>query len=364
MNNLIFKINSSLGKAETRTGLVIFSLLIGIVFSGFAMLYVSPRFQVAYNGIGYAEMSVNPFDFTGQNPLRFRILAPLIGYLVGLRGKFFFILPLIFAVLFLSVIYLRYRKKIFSPLDSILVLSLITFSCVFLIQLQAPGYTDVIYYFFLFLAFSFIKKPGLSALFFCLGLLTHECLLLMFPGLIIYYWYLNPLELKPLIKYVIFLMIATVPMFLFREWMSSHITVAYDMKFYISQENIQLTLSKVLPRIPLGLFFVFKVFWFLPLWMGFNAFQKKDYRLLLFVFVMIICDLAQVVVAYDVTRMLCLIFPLLLVSAEELRKEFSEKKFVLIMSILIFANFLVPQYFMSADGPVPMPCVFPFLQTF
>jgi hypothetical protein len=364
MNLWIAKINKLFLKAESLTGLPVFCLLTGLVFTGFAMLYVAPRFEPGFNGAQYTELSLDPFSFTGDNPLRFRIFAPLLGYITGLKGPLFFILPLIFAVLFLSFIYGIYRKKQFSPLEALSMVCIITFSCVFLIQIQAPGYTDVIYYFFLFLSFTFVRKPWLSAIFFMLGLLTHESLLFMLPGLVIYYWYLHPSSLKPAFKFALLLIIATIPMFVFREWMSSRVAVAYDIKFYLSEANISFTLKKVLPYIPLGFFFVFKLFWILPVLMAIKAFRKGKYILLLFVFVMLTCDLAQVVVAYDVTRMLCLAFPLVLISAEELRSEWTEKKFIIVMSLLILANFMIPQYFMSCDGPVPMPCVFPFLQTF
>ncbi|HEX8515886.1 MAG TPA: hypothetical protein VF868_06775 [Bacteroidia bacterium] len=363
MNKLVADINNLLLKAERKTGLLIFSLLVGISFTGLAMLYVSPQFHAEYNGAEYSRLSLDPFDFSWQSPFRFRILAPMLGYLTGLRGELFFIVPLIFAILFASAVYGIYRKKNFNTVDSVFIVASIVFSCVFLIQLQAPGYTDVIYYFFLFLSFAYVKRPALSAVFFCLGLFTHESLLFMLPGLVIYYRYLHPGGGSKFLKYIVMLIIASLPMFIFREWMGAQVEVAYDMKFYLSEENIRFTLNKVLPRIPLGLFFVFKLAWVLPLWLVMKSFYKRNYLLLFLIAVMLVCDLVQMVIAYDVTRMLCLVFPLLLVSIEELRNEHPEK-FTLIMIGIVFVNFLVPQYFMSADGPVPMPCVFPFLQTF
>jgi hypothetical protein len=362
MSRIIQKINASLESFEISMGLIWFSLTTGIIMLGLAMIYVAPHFEAGFNGLQYAILSKDPFEFITPNAFRYRILPPLLGYLTGLRGTNFFILPLIFAILFLSAIYWSFRKKHFSPFDSVLMSALIAFSCVVLIQLTAPGYTDAVYYFFLFMSFVFIPKPYISAFFYCLALLSHESCLFMFPGLVLYFWHLNRNNFRYVLKYAVLLGTSTIPMFLYRYWVSLHIDVEYDMSFYFSEENIRFTLGKVLPLLSAGTFFAFKLFWILPVYILFRSVQKRNYSMFLFLAVMIVCDLAQLVIAYDVTRMLCLAFPIVLISAEELKKE-SPQKFTYLILILILLNFLIPQYFMSCDGPVRMPSFFSASET-
>jgi hypothetical protein len=49
-------------------------------------MYVTPALQPMQLGRGYASLSINPFDFSEQNDLRFRILSPALAYFLGLSG--------------------------------------------------------------------------------------------------------------------------------------------------------------------------------------------------------------------------------------------------------------------------------------
>src|SRR6218665_3394019 len=169
MDAFIKKTDQLCSSLEKRTGLVAASFILATIILLLDLLYITPKFEAAYHGLQYALLSNNPFDFATPNPLRYRILPSLIGYVTGLRGDLFFMVPLIFAFLFIASMYWVYRKKGYSTVDALLFTGFTSFSCTLFIQLAAPGYTDVVFYFFMFLAFASVQRIALSALFFMLA---------------------------------------------------------------------------------------------------------------------------------------------------------------------------------------------------
>ena len=354
MDTLKNKINAFCEKLEKKNGLVVTSFVIALIILAFDMLYITPHFEAGYHGLQYSLLSNNPFDFYTPNSLRYRILPSLIGYLTFLRGDLFFIVPLIFAFLFISSIYWLYRKKDYSPIDSILFTGFIAFSCTLYIQLAAPGYTDVVFYFFIFLSFFFIRNILLSACFFSLALLTHESSLFMLPGLILYANYVNGNSKIKLTKYIISYLLSILPLVFYRHWVSSHTVVEYNLSFYFSEKNIHFAITKVLPLFPAGLFYVFKLFWFFPLYVIYKSWNNKEYSFMFIILSIILCDVLQLIIAFDITRMLCLGFPAILLSAEKVKTYWEPQKFTRFALGLTLVNFLIIQYFMSCDGIVPM----------
>lgn len=343
---------------ERKFGLWSVAFGVGLVLLGLAMLYVKPHFQLAFHGLQFGLLSNDPFDFSQANPLRYRILPSLLGYLTFLRGNRFVLLPLIFAVAFLSVIYGSFRRKGFQPMEAVLTAGLIAFSSSVLIQLIAPGYTDSVFYFFIFLSFHFVRKPFVSGLFFALALLTHESSLFMLPPLLVYALYLHPGEWAKLGKYALILAVAVVPLLLYRIWVSQHVQVEYDLSYYFSTKNIAFTRDRVLPRLPVGLFFVFKLLWLIPIFAFVLSLLKREFLFAFLLLTLLICDVAQLLIAFDVTRMLGLGFPILLLSAEKLRTYWPGKQWLTIVGILLLINLMIPQHFMTVDGLVPMPPIF------
>lgn len=347
------KLNSFSLSFETRLGIYITGGVFALLFVGLGMLYITPHFEASFHGLQYSRLSEAPFDFSIPNSLRNRILPSLIGYLVFLRGNLFFIVPLIFAQLFMAVLYYNYRKKGFSPVDALLFTGFVAFSCTLYIQLASPGYTDVVLYFFIFLAFAFIRRSFYSALFFCFALFTHESSLFMLPGLVIYSWYVNR-RTGVLMSYSFYLLAAMIPLFVYRYWVASHAPVEYDLAYYFSEKNILFCLQKVLPLWPAGAFYAFKLFWFFPVYILYRCWFKKERTFFLVITVILLCDFAQLIIAFDITRMLCLGFPAVLLAAEKLKEEWKPEKFTRFACGLTVANFLILQYFMSADRLHPL----------
>lgn len=352
VSKFIGKINLYCALLENRYNLLVSSLVIAAIILCFDMLYITPNFEAAYHGLQYAKLSNNPFDLSETNALRYRILPSFIGYLFYLRGNLFFIVPLLFAFVFISSVYYNYRKKNYQPIDALLFTGLIAFSCTIFIQLQAAGYTDAVFYYFLFMAFSFVKKPFISSLFFGMAMLTHESSAFLFPGLLLYSKYVNDNTVFE--KTVIYLLLSFIPFLVYRYWVSSYIEVEYDLSFYFSKSNILFSLKKVLPYFSIGSFYAFKFFWFFPIYILYKSWQRKEYQFFTIILIILFCVFAQLVIAFDTTRLACLAFPAILISAERMKELWDPYKFTRFVLLLIIVNFLLLPYFMSADALIPM----------
>lgn len=348
------KVNLFCFVLEKRLGLLGASLAIGLILLVLGFVYVTPHFEAAYHGLQYALLSNHPFDFTQPNALQNRVLPSLIGYVFHLRGDLFFLVPLMFAWLFMSTLYIHYRKKVNQPIDALLFSGIIAFSCTLYIQLISPGYTDVVFYYFIFLSFSCVRKLYWSAVFFSLALLTHESSLFLLPGLLMYSYYTNTPELTLKFKIVMAYLLAILPLFFYRYWVATHVDVEYDMGFYFSKKNIVFSLQKVLPLFPAGAFYAFKLFWFIPVYVFYKAVKNKEYLLLFLLLTMLLATFSQLVIAFDISRMLCLAFPVFLISAEKLRDYWGESRFRHFLIVLTVLNFFVLQYHMSCDRLNPM----------
>lgn len=339
MNTILFKL-------ESKTSLFICSLIIGLLFMGLAMLYGQPQFNTMYHGSVFARMSTAPFDFTQNYALQNRILGPLVGYLLFLRGELFFLLPMLFSVLLLTAIYYFQRKNDCSPLLAILYVSIIAFSALALIPLFSPGYTDPISFFFIFLAFQFApKSPQKSALFYTLALLNHENCGFLFPALLLYSLSFNSNIFTTIFTYFC----ALLPLMAFRMWIASEIEPEYSLAFYFSDENLEACTS-VWNKIPAGIFFCFKLSWIFPLLAMVLAFKNNEKWLGLSLLSLLLFPLLQYIIAYDITRMMCISFPVILLSLQKLQKEWGNKKFLQYVGTIMLLNFFIPSAIMAREG--------------
>lgn len=348
------RLNNLCALFERRLGLFGTGAVFALFIMGFGMLYITPHFKAGFHGLQYSLLSEAPFDFAQPNSLRNRILPSLIGYLTYLRGDLFVVVPLLFALVFITCIYWVYRKKNYGPVDALLFTGFIAFSCTLYIQLASPGYTDIVFYYFIFLAFAFINNSFYSALFYCFALLTHESSLFLFPGLLMYSYYINKYDKVRLLKYFFYLVMAIVPLLVYRYWVSLHAEVEYDLAYYFSKKNIQFSLEKVLPLLPAGAFYAFKLFWFFPIYILSKTWFQKERGFFLIIATILICNFAQLIIAFDITRMLCLGFPAIILAAEKLKEMWEPEKFTRFTLGLTLANFLIFQYFMSCDRLHPM----------
>ena len=338
---------------ETKCGRTTTSAIIALFIFIAAIFYGHISFTPQYHGVQFSLLSENPFDFSYNNPLRYRILAPLLGYSTFLRGQYFFKLPLIFCYLFISSMYYNYREKSFSPVDSFVLTCLLSFSCVILIPLFAPAYTDIVTYFFLFLAFCKVEKIRLSAIYFSLALLNHESALFLLPGLILYSLSENKINPNKIFKTIVIFLVACMPHICYRYYVNQHIRPMYDAGFYLSEANIYSIVRNLCSFFLPAVFYTFKLVWVIPLMYILTLCKNKKLKELLVILVILGGAFAQLLIAYDYTRMLVLAFPAILISAENL-KNIYPKKFTTLIVALFLINLLITQYQYNFDGKVKM----------
>ena len=89
MERIFNTIDSLLNRSENRFGKVLIALIIGCFLLFLAGLISAVRFETFYHGNGFTRLSLHPFEMKGENDLRFRILSPLIGFLLFMRGPLF-----------------------------------------------------------------------------------------------------------------------------------------------------------------------------------------------------------------------------------------------------------------------------------
>jgi len=338
-------------RLESRFGLALTSFILSLILVCTAAIYVQPVFTVLFHGLGFSDLSSHPFDFSRVNDLQYRILGPLLGYLFFLRGDLFFILPLIFIILFPATVYFSYRKKNSVHLDAFFPACFISFSCVILIPLVGPGYTDVITWFFIFHAFNSAKKIVLSSLFFSLALLNHESSLALLPALILFSF----LQKKSgFVKILLCYLLAIIPHLVYRQYVDANIIPRYSISFYLSEVNIYFVMSHLVMYFPAAVFYAFKLWWIFPLCFAVWSFARKKF-LQFSVIVSIICGgFMLTFIGYDYTRMVVIAFPAVLISHEWFKEILEVKKLRKLTFIIIVLNFLVLQYHFNFDGAQPM----------
>jgi len=338
-------------RLESRFGLFGTSCIVATIFLACAMIYVQPVFTVAFHGIQFSILSEDPFDLSIPNPLRYRILAPFIGYLLFLRGDYFFLLPLMVTWIFPATVYYQYRKSNLEAIDAFLITSFITFSCVILLPLVAPGYTDIITWFLVFLAFRWIEKIPISALFFSLAILNHESSIVLLPALVLYSYEKNK---QHLLKSICWYLSAFLPHLCYRWYVHVNSETVYNLSFYFSQENIFFTLKKLILNLPAAIFYAFKLWWVFPVCFTAWALYHKKFLQSAVILLILSGAFSLVIISYDYTRMLVIAFPAVLISYEWTMKIYNPEKFRKFSVVLIALNFLILQYHFNYDGAQPM----------
>ena len=104
------RISQIIEKSENRFGRIPFALLVALLLMILAAIYVRPALETVVLGNAYAELASDPFS-ENPNVVGFRILTPLISYVLGLRGQLIIVTNLLFAFAFLAAVYLYFRKE-------------------------------------------------------------------------------------------------------------------------------------------------------------------------------------------------------------------------------------------------------------
>jgi len=347
---ILNKINNILLFLEQKWGIYLTSLMVAFLLLCIAAIYVTPALAPTQLGRGYASLSIDPFNFSGENYLRYRILTPFLAFCVGLRGPLYILFPMIIALFFLSTIY-YYIRKIHGASESLLITMLICFSTPILFLLHFQGYVDITSYLLLLLIIICIRKPLICIVLLSLLLLNHASNLFSIPFLFFYYYINSSNKLKSTIYSFIGIALAFIPFYCYRNYVSAFSGVEYHFEAYRSQilENVNTVASHFL----IGVFYAFKLFWLVVLFaMYYYWKEKNNQQLLLFVFI-ILPSFGQMLLASDTSRFVGSAFPAILFGAVKLKQQWGSELFLKRIFYLVLVNFLIPQYYVGQATMIP-----------
>ena len=315
-----------------------------------AGIYVRPAVKAVVLGLQYAALSDDlSRAFTG-NPVAFRILTPLISNLLGFHGHLIIITNLLVAAALLATIYYLFKARTGSSGDALAATAVIAFSLVTLTTIYYGGYTDSMTYLLVFLMWWFRQKRLIFYVLFLLALLNRECVLFLIP----WYAYLRWVEISSKLRATVdlatgFALVLCLYM-TFRWWMGSQGIISLGWEYYLSPlaRDPLYWLKDTYPLCGLGLFTVLKLCWCVPILAGWDLWRRGKRSEVYSMMILTICVLAQLLVAVDSSRMMTLVFPVVLMGLLHLfqTNAFSFRSWV---GYLLVGNLLVPQLYTAAS---------------
>ena len=339
---LIGRIERLCATVEARTGLPVAALILGLILVATAAIISRPSLKPVNHGALYSRLSEDPLSFSEKNWVQLRILGPLVGHLLFLRGRLFPILPSLFLVLFLASIYWHGRRRGFGGAMSLGLAALMAFSTVTLFPLYGAGYVDPIGSFLIFWCLASSGRPLLQSVFFGLALFTHESALFALPWLLLPPEPGQPRRWRNWLVLVVACSVAVGLLFVWREYGNAQLPVRFSNEYYLKR------MSKNWPIIrelwPLGVFMAFRLFWAFPVLAAADGLRGRRWHRVAWLGAVVAGALAQLLVAHDVSRLMGLAFPAVLKGAEFVRSERGEAASNRLLWSLILLNFLVPAY--------------------
>ncbi|REJ80872.1 MAG: hypothetical protein DWQ44_04585 [Bacteroidetes bacterium] len=346
-NSIFISLERKLGPA----GMVIFAGLILLLIAG---LFTSPRWELFYHGKGFTRLSENPFDFSDGNPLRYRILSPLIAYVTFLKGPLMKYLMLGILGLFLGLVYSFHRKKNFMPAESFGIALLLSLTSLTFFQFHFPAYNDPLSY---VLIMQFLMRPvNITGAIVILSLMlfNHENLIFLFPFLFMYRLWCK--ESHVTIRQNILVFVASlIPYAAYRFVLNQYAKVDFDSSYYFQASNIEWTLDHVSEWFGEGVFQALRLAWLLPLAAIAIGLARKNYKDMAMISVCIVFVLSQMLIAFDISRLSALAFPAVLIGAQRVRETFGSKNFLNMLFLLIIMQMLIPSKCIGALEPIPLP---------
>ncbi len=352
MNNFFYSIDSIFEKAEQRFGRGLVWVLTGIFFLLSAALVSAVRFETSYHGNDYTLLSSNPFDFKQVIDLRFRILSPLLGYVLYLRGPVFKYFMLFVLAVFFGLIYFFLRREKYRPSEALGVTALLSFSTLSFYQFYFPAYTDPMSFMLIILYFYLFRNIFLNTILLSLLLFNHENSLFLFP-----FFFLLSLNGDNSIKNILTInmrfIIAVIPYLIYRFYVDAHTEVGFNTSYYFDPYGMKWTREHVAPHLLEGIFQAFRLSWIFPIAaIAINLYEKR-FREILLMIVIVVFVLMQLIIAWDISRLVGFAFPVILIAANRMRIFLGTEKFLILTYSVVLINFFIPAYCIGALDPIP-----------
>ncbi|HVP07742.1 MAG TPA: hypothetical protein VMS71_07865 [Candidatus Acidoferrum sp.] len=342
LEHLVQRMESCLGRFSP-------AMLFSTLLMGLAGLYVRPATHCTHNGCLYVWLSQNPFAVHTDVAFPYRILTPLISYLLGLRGQLILVTNLLFSTLLIALTYLYYRTQAARPLDALVGAAAVTFSMTTLSSIYYGGYCDALTYVLVFLMWQCRRRRLLSYVLFLLGMFNRESMLFLLP----WFMYLNFVEgekrWRRLRWDILGFGVALALYVLFRMWIASRQEVVFSLAYYLDpvlKRPLAWFFSSY-PQCLLGLFSVFKLLWLFPIAAAISMWRNGEKSGVVSMIILTACASSQLLVAADSSRMLSLGFLLIVISLEHLFRV-NPWKIRSWMGWVLMANLFVPQLYTAA----------------
>jgi hypothetical protein len=294
-------------------------------------------------------LATDPFHPSVDNPVGHRILAPLLSWAAGLRGPYLLYADLLAVLTLLAAAYLWLRGRNMAPAWAVVVTSTLAFTMVVLTTLHYGGYPDVVTYLFVFLAWWARARLWPACALFLAAMLCHESAIFLTP------WLLVTLarsadardpERRHGWRAACIAMGTTLVVFAAFRLLNErlHPNVAYTIGFYLGplpQDPLH-WFRESAPHRLLGIAAAFNLLWIVPLVAAARMTRRGARAEAALLLLPIPCALAQLFIAYDVTRMATLAFmPVLLGTEYLLRTNGWGARWWIVP--LVVANFALPQ---------------------
>ncbi len=313
-----------------------------------ALRRVSLGGHPTYLGKYYAMLAADPFHPAADNPVGHRILAPLVSWAIGFRGQYLLFTNLLFVLALLVMVFVWLRGRGHGILACLIGTSTLALSMTALTTLHYGGYPDALCYLLVFAAWWARGRPWASCLLFLLAMLAHESAVFLTPWLALEMARRDEGDPAPARRRWAGPagVAATVLVFLaIRLAMErAHPSVAYTAAFYLGPlaSDPLHWFRESAPHRWLGVAAAFNLCWIFAFAAAAHLVsigRRADAAVLL---LPIACALAQLFVAYDVTRLATLAFPSVLLGAEHLLRTDAWRARTWAPA-LVLASFFVPQ---------------------
>jgi len=300
--------------------------------------------------ISFMDLSLSPFE--GGNIQQYRMLIPLIGWITGLKGKYFFVLSTLGTLSFLAAANYWARTFYKDKKTAILITLLVSFLPV--VQFNNMFYwIDIFRYLFLVIA---LLNPKYCSIIILFGILTHEFFFLYIPFIYLYHYCFNRNNMFPninnTIKQIFYLGASLFIYSTIRVGISSFLDPVYNFEFLKAGiEKYGFTYPLIQPLL-LGFFAAYEMSWLLifPFIVYLSKYWRKmciDVFLLAAAF---IPPASFLFVAHDTTRIWSNSFFIIFL----LPKYISDRMRNYWLICIVILNFLIPTFYYGYNWEAPL----------
>ena len=305
---------------EDRLGRLPFAALVALGLLGLAAVCVRPGSEPVELGRLYAALSLDPFDFGRPSPVGFRILTPLVSWALGLRGAAIMWTNLGLAALLLGLVFSGFRRRAPQPGDALVAAATLAFSLVTLSTVFSPSYCDpATYLAVLGMWWLRERRVAFFSIFF-LGLLNRESIAFLVPWFAFVELVHTDRRLHSAAIQLGGYGLAFGAYFAFRSWVAGQGEVAFDLAYYLAplRDDPLHYLRMTAGRQGIGFFSVFGVLWAIPAAGVWAMWRRGDRKSVASLGVLGVVTWAQLVFAFDTSRLLTLGFVGMIVVLEDL----------------------------------------------